>query len=272
MARHAVRSCTLARWLSLLVTGAILALVAFGDACSKGRQGVNAPLVVSAAASLKESLEEIQPLFERQHGVAIRYNFGGSGALEQQVEHGAPVDVFISAAPREMDALERRGLLENGTRRNLVTNELVVVTGARSPPIAGFDDLVEAGVRRIAMAEPESVPAGHYARETLQHLGLWERLQTKLVFTGDVRQALIDVETSNADAALVYDTEAKLDPQLKVVASAPAGSHSPIVYPVAVITGQHRDRARAFVSFLFSPEAQAVFARHGFRKAEGSPQ
>lgn len=222
-------------------------------------------LLVSSAVSLKESLEEIGPLYQRERGVKVRYNFGASGALEQQIEHGAPVDVFIAAGEREMDELEARGLLEAGTRRNLVSNELVVATGVDSPKISSFDDLARADVKRIAMAEPDSVPAGNYARETLVHLGLWGRLQPKLVFTGDVRQALIDVETGNAEAGLVYDTEVRLSGKLRVAASAPAGSHSPILYPAAAVRGPRSEAARAFLDFLSGPEAHAVFARHDFR-------
>jgi molybdate transport system substrate-binding protein len=246
--------------LGLLLLGALAELSA-----SIGDRAEPSPLLVSAAVSLKESLEEITPLYQREHGTEIRCNFGGSGALEQQIEHGAPVDVFIAAGEREMDELAAKGLLEAATRRNLVSNELVIVTLTDSRDISSFDDLARADVRRIAMAEPDSVPAGKYARETLVHLGLWDRLQPKLVFTGDVRQALIDVETGNAEAGLVYDTEARLSSKLRVAASAPAGSHSPILYPAAVVRGSRSDAAGAFLDFLSGPGAQAVFARHGFR-------
>ena len=232
---------------------------------SRASRAETAPLLASAAVSLKESLEEIGPLYHREHGVEVRYNFGGSGALEQQIEHGAPVDVFIAASEREMDELQSRGLLEAGTRRNLVSNELVVATGFDSPRISRFEDLARADVKPIAIAEPSSIPAGNYARETLVHLGLWDKLQPKLIFTGDVRQALIDVETGNVAAGLVYDTELRLSGKLRVAASAPAGSHSPILYPAAAVRGSRSEAARAFLDFLSAPEAQAVFARHGFR-------
>lgn len=246
----------------LLIVG-ILALAELSP--SSGSQAETPPLVISAAVSLQESLEEIGPLYRRERGVEVRYNFGGSGALEQQILHGAPVDVFIAAGSREMEALKTRGLVVDGTCGDLVRNELVIATAANSPKISSFADLTRPDVRHIAMAEPASVPAGNYARQTLMHLGLWERLEPKLVFTGDVRQALIDVETGNAEAGLVYDTEVRLSSKLRVAAWAPADSHSPIVYPAAAIRGPRTGAARAFLDFLSGPEAQAIFARHGFR-------
>ena len=252
---------------SRLLLGLLALGVCSGLPASLRHRAETSPLLVSAAVSLKESLEEIGPLYQHEHGLQIRYNFGGSGALEQQIEHGAPVDVFIAARPREMDELEAKGLLENQTRRNLVSNELVIVTGAESPKISSFADLGAGDIKHIAMAEPDSVPAGKYARETLMHLGLWSTLQPKLVFTGDVRQALIDVETGNAEAGLVYDTEARLSNKLHVAASAPASSHSPIVYPAAVVRGGRSEAAREFVQFLCGPEAEAIFVRHGFHQA-----
>jgi molybdate transport system substrate-binding protein len=257
-------------WVRRLLWGLLSLAGCAGLSASLSGRAETAPLLVSAAVSLKESLEEIGPLYQREHGTEIRYNFGGSGALEQQIEHGAPVDVFIAASSREMDELEVKGLLANATRRNLVSNELVIATLADSSGLSSFDDLARTNVKRVAMAEPDSVPAGKYARETLLHLGLWRTLQPKLVFTGDVRQALIDVETGNAEAGLVYDTEVRLSSKLRVAAFAPAGSHSPILYPAAVIHGPRSDAARGFLDFLSSPEAQALFARHGFRSPSQS--
>lgn len=252
-------------WARRLLLGLLTLAGCAGLSASLSDREETAPLLVSAAVSLEESLEEIGPLYQREHGTEIRYNFGGSGALEQQIEHGAPVDVFIAAGSREMDELEVKGLLEDATRRNLAGNELVIVTLMDSPKVSNFDDLARADIKHIAMAEPDSVPAGKYARETLVHLGLWGRLQPKLVFTGDVRQALIDVETGNAEAGLVYDTEVRLSGKLRIAAFAPAGSHSPILYPAAAIRGSRSEAARAFLDFLAGPEAQGVFARHGFR-------
>jgi molybdate transport system substrate-binding protein len=246
-----------------------LAIVALASSPARAAQTV---ITVSAAVSLSESFKEIQTLYhQRAPQVEIRDNFGGSGPLEQQIEQGAPVDVFASASPREMNALARAGLIRAETRRDLVSNEVVLVVPKGRTAVKGFPDLATPAVRKIAIAEPTSVPAGRYAAEVLKFLGLWDQVQSKLVFSTDVREALIYVETGNVDAGLVYETEARLSPKVEVVATAPSGSHAPIVYPVAVLkSAKDGGAAAAFVDFLFTPEAQAVFRRHGFHPEAGA--
>ncbi len=227
------------------------------------------PITVSAAASLKDALTEIQKVYAKaQPDVVVTYNFAGSGALQQQIENGAPVDVFISAAPKQMDALEKRELLLAGTRRNLLTNTLVLIAPKNSTVIQGFADLTKADVRHIALGDPRSVPAGTYAAETLVALKLSAAVESKLVRMLDVRQVLTSVETGDAQAGFVYRTEALLSEKIRVAATAAAEQHAPIIYPIAVIKDtKHPDAARAFVAFLSSEAAKTVFAKFGFGMA-----
>ena len=224
------------------------------------------PLTVSAAASLKDALTEIQKLYAKaQPDVTVVGNFAGSGALQQQIENGAPVDVFLSAAPKQMDALDKRGLLLAGTRRNLLTNVLVLIAPKNSAVVQGFGDLTKPEVRHIALGDPRSVPAGTYAAETLAALKLAAAVDGKLVHMLDVRQVLTSVETGDAQAGFVYRTDALLSDKIRVAATAAADQHAPVIYPVAVIKDTKQPAAaRAFTAFLGGEAAQAIFAKFGF--------
>ncbi len=226
-------------------------------------------LTISAAISLAEPLQAIRTLYRQQSpGVSLTFNLGASGILEQQIEEGAPVDIFISASPEEMNALAGRGLLLNQTRRNLLKNTLVLICPS-SCKVSGFMDLTRPDVKRVAIANPESVPAGAYAEQTLKYFKIYQQIYPKILFAQDVRQALAYVETDNVDAGLVYTTEAKLSKKVKVAAVAPENSHAPIVYPVAVIKGcRNVEAAERFVQYLSGPEAQRIFEREGFVPVE----
>lgn len=223
-------------------------------------------LLVSAAASLKDVMEEIKPLYQAQQPrVTLSFNFGASGALLQQIQQGAPVDVFISAAQQQMDTLDKSKAILSGTRRNLARNRLVLIVPQASPSVSSFLSLKEAGVKRVAIGEPRSVPAGQYAEQVLQHLGLLPAIKSKLVYANNVRQVLATVASGNADAGLVYRTDAQLSKKVKVVAVADQASHSPIVYPMAVLKrSKNPEAAKAFVQYLSSSPAQAVLRKYGF--------
>lgn len=227
-------------------------------------------LTVSAAASVQDALIDIQQAYRAEApAVAVTYNFGSSGALAQQVAQGAPVDVFLSAAPQWMDDLADRGQLVPGSRQDLLHNTLVLIAPHTGDGPAGFAALPHAAVGRVAMGEPASVPAGRYGQQVLTHLGLFENLQPKLVFAKDVRQVLAYVATGNVDAGLVYATDARLSDRVQVVATAPAASHVPIVYPVAVVQASDQPAAaQAFVDFLASEMAADIFASYGFAMAD----
>ncbi|MGA2352652.1 MAG: molybdate ABC transporter substrate-binding protein [Terracidiphilus sp.] len=222
-------------------------------------------LTVSAAASLKNAIAEIETAYRQGHaGVAFANNFGSSGTLQAQIDQGAPVDVFISAAAKPMDDLTASGLILAGTRRNLLRNSLVLVAPLDSN-LHDFQGLTDKSIRLIALGDPASVPAGQYGRQALLSLHLWDQLKEKFVLGKDVRQVLTYVETGNADAGLVYATDALTSAKVRVIASAPESAHDPIIYPVAVVKGSRSESAaRGFIDYLASPAAQAIFRNYGF--------
>jgi molybdate transport system substrate-binding protein len=225
-----------------------------------------ASITVSAAISLKDALDEIGGTYEHNHpGAQVTFNYGGSGTLQHQIEQGAPVDIFFSAAEKQMDALESEGLILAGTRRDVATNVLVLIAPVNSGLVKNFQDLARPEIKVVALGEPTTVPAGMYAQQTLDHLGLLAAVKNKTVYAKDVRQVLTYVETGNADAGIVYQTDARISSQVRMVATAPADSHDPIVYPVAIIKGtKNIPSARALLDYLAGPEARAIFAKYGF--------
>ncbi|HXW62480.1 MAG TPA: molybdate ABC transporter substrate-binding protein [Candidatus Acidoferrales bacterium] len=228
-------------------------------------------IIVSAAISLKDALDGVTYLWATVNpNVSVKTNYGASGSLEIQIEQGAPVDVFLSAAPKQMDALEAKGLLLEGTRKDLLRNEVVLIVPVGSSlSISSFRDLARADVKHVALGEPTVVPAGQYAKEVLTNLGIWDAVNSKAVFAKDVRQVLTYVETENVDAGIVYTTDALSSPKVKVVARAPENSHSPVIYPVAAIkSSKNPSAAREFTNFLSGPQAHAVFQKYGFTFAK----
>jgi|GEM_PF-50890 len=221
-------------------------------------------LLVSAAASLTDAMNELTKVYNaEQKDVKITYNFGSSGSLQTQIEQGAPADIFISAATKQMNALDDKGLIIKDTKKNLLKNRMVLVVPKDSSKIKEFSDLTSAKV--IALGEPESVPAGKYGQELLTKLGLWDKISSKMVYAKDVRQVLAYVESGDADAGIVYRTDALISDQVKVAKLADESLHSPVVYPAAVIKGTKNEAAaRDFVKFLNSGKADAVFDKYGF--------
>lgn len=231
----------------------------------------SATLLIAAAASLQNALEEIDPLFESTHqGTTVNYNFAASGPLQQQIEQGAPADVFISAATKQMDALQEKDLLWADTRRNLLTNSLVLVVPSNSTlGITSFRQLTNSNVKKISVGEPRSVPAGQYAEEVFKNLGILEQLKPKFVYGNSVRNVLGSVESGNADAGVVYKTDAMISDQVQQVSTAPDNLHSSIVYPIAVIkASRNANAAKAYVQFLTTDTAKQVFTKYGFGIAQ----
>jgi molybdate transport system substrate-binding protein len=253
-----------------LLAGAVL-LPAFAAACGGAeRPAAPAEIVLSAASSLTGVLTELSDEYVGAYpGVVVRNNFGASGTLEQQIRRGAGVDLFISAANRQMDALVRDGLIEESSRRVLAGNELVLVAPASAGgAVKDFGGLASAGVARVAMGTPASVPAGEYARAALESMRLWEKVRPKVVFTTNVRQALTYAERGEVDAALVYRSDTRGASGVRVVAVAPPGSHAPIVYPAALLAAAAKNEAAAaYLEFLSGPAGAAAFRRHGFTAA-----
>ncbi|HEX4075962.1 MAG TPA: molybdate ABC transporter substrate-binding protein [Candidatus Acidoferrales bacterium] len=225
---------------------------------------------MSAAISLKDALDAIKQAYASQApSVSLAMNYGASGTLQLQIEQGAPVDVYISAAPKQMDALESKGMLLAGTRKDLLRNGIVLIVPKDSElGIANFQDLLKPDVKKVALGEPTVVPAGKYAQEVLTHLGIYDQVNAKAVLAKDVRQVLTYVETGDVDAGIVYTTDALSSSKVKIVANAPPDSHEPVIYPVAVIkTAKNAAAAKAFEDFLSGPQARAIFERYGFSLA-----
>lgn len=226
-------------------------------------------LTLSAAISMKDALDEITRLYHGDNPrVLIHLNLGGSGTLQRQIEQGAPVDVFISASPSQMDGLALQKLILADTRKDLVRNTVVLIAPKDRTGVTNFQDLAQPRLKVVAVGDPQSVPAGKYAQEVLTHFGLLDTLKPKLVLAKDVRQVLTYVETGNADAGIVYATDARTSTRVSVVATAPEESHGPVVYPVAVVAGSKNPGvARNLVDFLLGPKCVRVFRKFGFSPA-----
>jgi len=223
-------------------------------------------LTISAAASLKDAMEEIKAVYQKEKpNVTITYNYGSSGSLQQQIEQGAEVDVFLSAATKQMDALKDKGLLLDDTRKDFLENKIVLVIPKDSTAVTDFKDLTSDKVQQVALGEPKSVPVGQYAEEMLKKLNLLDSIKPRVVYGKDVKEVLTWVETGSADAGIVYETDAKVSTKVKVVAKAPEGSISPVYYPAAVIkASKNQDTARDFINYIYSSKAKPVFEKYGF--------
>ena len=229
-------------------------------------------ILVAAAASLKNAYEdELIPMFEEQYpGVTVEGTYDSSGKLQTQIEEGLEADVFMSAATKQMKALDDEGMIASDSIVNLLENKIVLIVPAGSDSkIDSFEKIGDAA--SIALGDPESVPAGQYAKEALTNLNVWDSIQDKVSFGTNVTEVLNQVAAASADAGIVYATDAasKAD-QVTVVAEAPEGSlEKKVIYPVAVVKATtHEDAAKAFVDFLQTPEAIAVFESYGFVAAE----
>jgi molybdate transport system substrate-binding protein len=225
-----------------------------------------ADLVVFAAASLTDALQEIGGAYEKETGRHVVFNLGASNLLARQIREGAPADLFLSADEEKMDRLEEEGLLLPGTRRSVLSNTLAVVVprGSRLRP-AGPQDLASPAVRTLVLAEPFSVPAGIYAKKYLRAKGLWSKLVDRIVPTENVRAALAAVAAGNADAGIVYRTDAGISREVEVAFEVPVSEGPPISHPFAVLQ-RTRDPggARMFLAYLISPPALDVFRKLGF--------
>jgi len=250
-----------------LILFVVAAVAGCGSAKEQPKANVEpVNLTISAAASLQDTTGELKEIFEKQHpDVTITFNLASSGALQKQIEEGAPTDLFISAGKSQMDALAGKGLIVDASRKDLLGNDLVLIAGKDSK-LTGFEGLTDISVNKISIGTPETVPAGKYAQEALTTLKLWDQLQSKLVLAKDVRQVLTYVETGNVDAGVVYRTDAIAGKDIKIITAAPEGSYKPIVYPMAVIKStKHPKEAEAFAAFLQSDDAVKVFGKYGFK-------
>ncbi|APO47486.1 molybdate ABC transporter substrate-binding protein [Paenibacillus xylanexedens] len=224
-------------------------------------------LTISAAASLTDAMKEIETNYELANPyIELNFNFGASGALQQQIEQGAPADVFVSAATKNMNALVDENLIASGDQKNLLQNSLVAIVPVDGThTVTSETDLTSDSIKTVAIGIPESVPAGTYAKEALTNAKLWDELESKLVQGKDVRQVLQYVETGNADAGFVYKTDALTSDQVKIAFEVDKNSYTPANYPIGIIEGtKHRTEAEQFYAYLQTPEVLDIFARYGF--------
>ena len=225
-------------------------------------------LTISAAASLTEAMGEIKTLYKvEKPNVTINYNFGSSGTLQQQIEQGASADLFFSAATKQMTTLQEKGLLINETKINLLGNTVVLITKNDSTlGIKSFTDLENANIKKIALGEPKTVPVGQYSEEILTSLKILDKVKAKAVYGKDVKEVLSWVESGDADAGIVYGSDAKTSKKVKVLAEAGTELYKkPVVYPVAVIkASKNIDDTKSFLKYLSSDKAKTVFVKYGF--------
>jgi molybdate transport system substrate-binding protein len=231
-----------------------------------------AEVTVFAAASLKEAMDAQAQRFESATGDKVVVSYAASSALAKQIVNGAPADVFISADLDWMDYLDKRKLVATGTRFDLLRNSLVLIAPAQSSATLrigpGFALAAALADGRLAVANPDSVPAGRYAKEALEHLGVWRSVERRLALTENVRAALALVSRSEAPLGIVYKTDALADRHVKILDTFPETSHAPIVYPIALVAGRASTEARRLLDDLRSPAARATWEKYGFEMAD----
>lgn len=227
-------------------------------------------LNISAAMGLKEALADIQKIYEAKHtNTKLVYNLAASGALQTQIEQGAPADIFISAANKQIDDLAKKGLVVPSSRKALVSNELVIIVPKdKQTDIKSFGDIEK--VKQFGLGAPETVPTGQYGIEVLKALALWDSVKGKAVLAKDVRTIVTYVETGNVEAGIVFSTVAATSDKVTIAASAPPGTHEPILFPAVILAGSKNQKAaEEFLTYLAGPEAMKIFEKYGFHPVSG---
>jgi molybdate transport system substrate-binding protein len=226
-------------------------------------------ITVFAAASLTDSLKEVAASYEKTTGEKVRFNFAASNVLAQQIQAGAPADIFFSADAAKMDALDKVGLIARDTRKDLLGNSLVIITTDEKLTFTKADDLKQPSIRRLALGDSKAVPAGIYAKAWLENAGLWVALQPKIVSAENVRAAMAVVESGNAQAGIVYKTDAGISKTVRIAFEIPTVGGPTITYPAAVMKdSRNGPSARKFLTYLADTKADEIFAKHGFSVIE----
>jgi len=244
-----------------LSVGVVLAVLAYTQ--------INAwadEILVSAAASLTDVLKEISSAYQVKSKHTVKFNFGPSNGLARQIEEGAPADIFFSADLPQKDNLDKKSLLDPGTRKSLLSNQLVIIVPADSKIVLSAPkDLLKADVKKIALAEPSSVPVGVYSSKYLTDEGLWDQVKPKIVPVQVVRATLASVESGNVEAGFVYKTDAAVSRKVKIVYEVPIDKGPKITYPVAIVKeSKRKDAARDFMNYVQSPSSKEAFKKYGF--------
>lgn len=251
----------------LLVAGLLIGVVSGCGTPGAEQKTSPAPeLMVFAGAGLKDALPEVANLYLQNHpGIKISFNFAGSGTLQKQIEQGAPADIVIFPGEKQMDALEKESLIDKATRRKILADKLVIITPKESGKVKDFAGLASPGVGKVSIGDPAIVPAGEWAKETLVNLGLWDKVNVKLVLAKDVQQVKTYVETGNVDAGLVWRSTAATSSKIRIAAEAPEEACRPVFFTGAVAgNSKEKETALDFLNYLAGPEAAGVFARCGF--------
>ena len=257
-----------------LVLSLVLALGAM-TACKKNddnsaskdtKSSKKTEIVVLAAASLTDVTAKLKEMYEKNNNVKLTFSYGSSGALMTQIEEGAPADIFMSAANKQMNELKDKNLMNNDTIVELLENKVVLIVPKDSKAsVSSFDDVASSKVSQVALGEPGSVPVGQYSEEIFTSLNILDKVKSKAVYGSDVRAVLSYVESGNVDCGVVYATDAMTTKNVKVICSAPEGSCKKVIYPVGVVkSSKVTDESKKFIEFLQSDEAKAVFEEYGF--------
>jgi molybdate transport system substrate-binding protein len=257
------------KFLALFVAAAAACAIFTG--C--GKQQESGSLLICAAASMTDAVNEIKDLYLADNpNVTIDVTYGSSGALQTQIESGVGADLFISAAQKQMNALEEEGLVLSETRVDLLENKVVLVTPANADNgITSFEDVVSDSVSHIGLGDPESVPVGQYSQTIFENLGLWDQVTAKAVYGSDVRTVLTWVENGEVDCGIVYQTDAAISGDLvDIICEAPEGSCDPVIYPAAVLSDtQNQSLAEDFLNYLQSDTVSGILSSYGFTPLAG---
>ena len=246
----------------IMAVGLFSSLIVTG--CSKSKK---TELTILAAASLTDVCTQLKNEYEKQNpDVKLLFSFGGSGALQAQIEAGAPCDVFISASTKQMNALVQKNLMEEGSVSNLLQNKVVLILPKDSNlELSSFEELAKPEIKMIAIGEPGSVPVGQYSKAICENLGIWNDVSKKANFASDVRTVLSWVEESACNCGIVYETDAAVSQKIRVVARAPEGSCQPVIYPVGIVKNScQKAAAKKFEDFLFSKRVSEIYSKAGF--------
>ncbi|WP_158736886.1 molybdate ABC transporter substrate-binding protein [Alteribacillus sp. YIM 98480] len=223
-------------------------------------------IYIMAAASLTDALNEVQAIYEEKNDLELSITYGSSGQLRQQISQGAPADIFLSASQSDMEKLESKG--ETSESTSLLLNELIFISNPEAADlVSDWDGLLQDNLQGVAIGRPEIVPAGQYARQSLEELGIWKEIENNIVYGSDVRKVLTYVETGNVDAGIVYKTDAMTSDKVEMIASAPEETHDPISYPVGLLkTAQNNKEAHDFYEWLQTDEPLSIFESYGFER------
>lgn len=226
----------------------------------------NKEILVLAAASLTDVLTELANNYKTETGTIVTFSFASSGALQSQIESGAPADIFFSAAQKQMDALQEKDLIDTNTRKDLLENKVVLIAPSNSKlNIKSFTDITNADVSKVGLGEPKSVPVGQYSEEILSNLSILDTVKQKAVYGSDVRNVLSWVEIGEVDCGIVYATDAKIAKDINIIAEAPEGTHKKVIYPIAIIkSSQNKEEALKFIDYISSDKSIETFKAYGF--------